>query len=121
MNLNDPRNVILTVPQGFQFSLDEYQNKIGCRLKILELPVSDTDTIIKDVIAYGEKNHIKIRVKSWSPLLFEKVMKNFDGEPITENFSILALRIVGDLNDLNGEVEQSGRLRMLNLPDDKKH
>lgn len=120
MNLSDPRNVILTVPEGFQFSMQEYERAIGCRIKILEIPITETDTVIKDVISHAEDRGIKVRVKSWNPLLFEKEIRNFNGEPIKENFSILALRILGRLNDVNGEVDRKGRIGLLNLPDGKK-
>ena len=121
MNLNDPRNVLMTVSQGFQFDLDEYQKAIGARIKVMELNLSDTDEVVKDVLDYANKEGLKIKVKSWSPLLFDREMKNSGGEPIVETFSLLALRIVGDLNDVNGEIEQRGRLKFLNLPEEEKH
>lgn len=101
MNFNDPRNVILTIPQGFDFCLAEYEKLIGCKLEVLTVPTTDTDKLIKQVISYGSKHGgVPIRVKSWSPLVFEKKLNTFDGEEIWECFSILALRIKGSLEKI---------------------
>lgn len=101
MNFNDPRNLILTIPQGFDFSIAEYEKLIGCQLEVLNVPITDTDKLIKQVIGHGSKHGgVAIRIKSWNPLVFEKRLNCFDSEEHWECFSVLALRIKGSLKKL---------------------
>ena len=55
MNLNDPRNVILTIPQGFDFDLLEYEKSLGCKLEVLNITLSDTDNVVNHVTEYALK------------------------------------------------------------------
>lgn len=99
MNLNDPLNIFLTIPEGFDFDLGEYEKATGCKIDPIEVPSTLVNDLVKMVLKKHEDKGIPVKIISWSPLLFSKTIRLFSGKELTEKFSLMTLRIKGKLQD----------------------